>query len=48
MENTPLIKKYEDRMNKGLSLENIRNEKFEKILSLRKEKRRKDNIVNKR
>ena len=46
MENTPLIKKYEDRMNKGLSLENIRNEKFGKILSLRKEKRRKDNIVN--
>ena len=46
MENNPPIKKYEDRMNKGLSLENIRNEKFDKILSLRKEKRRKDNITN--
>ena len=46
MENHPLEKKYEDRMNKGISLENIRNEKFEKTLSLRKEKRSKDNIAN--
>ena len=46
MENHPREKKYEDRMNKGISLENIRNEKFEKILSLRKVKRSKDNIAN--
>ena len=46
MENHPLEKKYEDRMNKGISLENIRNEKFEKILSLRKVKRSQDNIAN--
>lgn len=46
MENHSPTKKYEDRMNKGISLENMRNEKFEKILSLRKEKRSKDNISN--
>ena len=46
MENNLSVKKYEDRMNKELSLENIRNENFEKILHLRKEKRRKDIIAN--
>lgn len=46
MEIHPPIKTYEDRMNKGISLENLRNEKIEKILTLRKEKRNKDNIAN--
>ena len=34
MENNLSVKKYEDRMNKELSLENIRNENFETILHL--------------
>lgn len=46
MENHSPVKKYEDRMNKEISLENMRNEKVKKILTLRKEKRNKDNILN--
>lgn len=46
MESHSSEKKYDDRMNKDISLEYIRNENAKKILTLRKEKKNKDTILN--
>ena len=46
MESHSPERKFEDRMNKNISIEDLRNENAKNILSLRKEKRNKDTILN--
>ena len=46
MENHSPERKFEDRMNKNISIEDLRDENANKILSLRKEKRNKETLLN--